>query len=458
MQKTAVILAVGLTPDLIGEHSPNLNKLVKSGGQRPLETITPAVTCSVQATLMTGLLPKDHGCVANGWYFRDLSEVLYWRQPESLVAGEKIWDAAKKLDPNFTCAKMFWWYNMYSSADYAVTPRPMYPADGRKLPDIWSAPSDLRDELQQKFGTFPLFNFWGPTADIKSSQWIADSSIYVYEKYDPTLSLIYLPHLDYNLQRLGPDHPDIKKDVAKLDQVCGQLIDRFEKDDTRIIVVSEYGITKVNSAVDLNRALRQQNLIGFRQELGREVFDPGASEAFAAVDHQIANIYVKNPARIQEVKSLVGNLDGVEMVLDDQGKKQFGLDHPNSGQLVAISQPDKWFTYYYWLDDDKAPDFARCVDIHRKPGYDPVELFLDPKLKLPKLKVASKLAKKILGFRYLMDVIGLDASVVKGSHGRLIEDKNKGPLLISNRPELLPQGPISATEFKNLVLSHLIEK
>ena len=154
-------------------------KLSQRGGIRPLKAVTPAVTCSAQSTLLTGLLPSGHGIVANGWYFRDLSEVWLWRQSNKLVGGEKIWEAGKARDAGFTCAKMFWWYNMYASADWSATPRPMYPADGRKIPDHYAFPADLHDELDAKFGQFPLFKFWGPAADITSSQWITDATLHL---------------------------------------------------------------------------------------------------------------------------------------------------------------------------------------------------------------------------------------------------------------------------------------
>ena len=457
MRKTVVLLVVGLTEDLLGENTPNLSAFARQGALRPLATVTPAVTCSVQATFMTGLPPAGHGCVANGWYFRDLSEVWLWRQSERLVAGEKIWEAGKKRDSAFTCAKLFWWYNMYTTADIAVTPRPMYPADGRKLPDIWTHPGDLRDELTARLGTFPLFNFWGPTADIVSSRWIADCARHVYASRQPTLTLVYLPHLDYNVQRLGPNDPKLGGDLRQIDAICGELIDDFQKDGARVVVLSEYGITKVSGPVHINRALRKAGLIHCRMEMGREMLDAGASDAFAVADHQIAHVYVKNADRIAEVAGLLESLDGVERVLDEQSKRAFGLDHPNSGELIALARPNRWFTYYFWQDDDLAPDYARTVDIHRKPGYDPVELFVDRAIAFPKLKIASKLGRKFLGFRYLMDVIGLDASVIRGSHGRLTDRPQAGPLFLSSQPDLMPSGAVDATLVKALVLDHIFQ-
>lgn len=459
MQRTLVILVVGLAPHLVGKHTPHLTKLAARGGLRPLNTVTPAVTCSVQSTLLTGLAPSDHGAVANGWYFRDLSEVLLWRQPNQLVHGEKIWDAGKQRDPDFTCAKMFWWYNMYATADWSATPRPMYPADGRKIPDHYAFPLTLHDELDAKLGQFPLFKFWGPLADITSSDWIAKSTLHIMETRTPTLTLTYLPHLDYNLQRLGPDldHPRLQQDLREIDDLCGELIEHADKTGQRVVVVSEYGITKATDAVHINRALREAGLITVRpEEFGREVLDAGASEAFAVADHQIAHIYVKNPERVAEVAALVAALDGVESVWDKEGKRVNGLDHPRSGELVAISEADRWFSYYYWLDDDKAPDFARTVDIHRKPGYDPVELFFDPEIKYPKIAAGLKLAKRKLGQRQLLDMISLkDTQLVKGTHGRITDDPDFGPLVISSEPDLMPEGAVEAADFKALVLDHV---
>jgi len=458
MNPTLVILVVGLTPSLLGAHTPNLVRLAEAGGRRPLDTVLPAVTCSVQSSLVTGLPPAGHGAVANGWYFRDLAEVWLWRQSNRLVAGEKVWEAARKRDPAFTCAKMFWWYNMYSSADWSATPRPMYPADGRKIPDHYACPMELRDELSARLGMFPLFRFWGPLADITSSAWIARATQHVIETRKPTLALTYLPHLDYNLQRLGPDlsRPRLLKDLEEIDALCGELIEAAGREGRQVVVASEYGITPVSDAVHINRALRKADLIQVKIEMGREQLDAGASPAFALADHQVCHIYVREPARVAEVKALVEGLDGVEEVLDEEGKRARGLDHPRSGELVAIARADRWFSYYYWLDDARAPDYARTVDIHRKPGYDPVELFLDPAIRLPRLAVGWRLAKRALGQRSLLDVISLkDTKLVRGSHGRPTDDPDEGPLVISSRPDLLPEGAVPATGFKQLLLDHV---
>lgn len=455
MQATVVIDVVGLTPALLGEHTPNLRRLVGQGGMRPLRTVVPAVTCTAQTSFLTGLPPREHGIVGNGWYFRDLSEIWFWRQSNRLVAGERLWEAGRRLDPAFSCANLFWWYNMYASADIGVTPRPMYPADGRKIPDCYAVPPDLREELTARLGRFPLFHFWGPGADIVSSQWIADCAMHVRRTRKPTLTLIYLPHLDYNLQRLGPRHPDLAKDLEAIDAICGELIDQARAEGATVVVLSEYGMTEVSRPVHINRALREAGFIQVRDELGREQLDPGASAAFAVADHQVAHVYVQRAEMVAEVKALVEALPGVERVLDEHGKAELKLDHPRSGELVAVAQADAWFTYYYWLDDAKAPDYARTVDIHRKPGYDPVELFVDPEIRFPKLAIGWRLAKRALGLRTLLDVIGLDATLVKGSHGRITDRTEDGPLFISSEPGLLPEGAVAATDVKGLILDHV---
>lgn len=456
MHKTVVINVVGLTPRLVGAHTPNIRAFAERGKQVPIRTVVPAVTCSVQATYLTGTYPAEHGIVGNGWYFRDECEVKFWRQSNRLVQRPKVWEAARQRDPGCTVANLFWWYNMYSSVDVAVTPRPMYPADGRKIPDIYTMPPDLRPQLQTELGTFPLFQFWGPNTSITSSRWIADASMRVDRQYDPTLTLIYLPHLDYCLQRVGPDGPAVAQDVQEIDAVVGDLIAYYEQRGARVLVLSEYGIVPVNRPVHLNRHFRRQGWIAIREELGLEGLDAGECAAFAVADHQIAHIYVKRPDQIPAVKELVEGLPGVAHVLDEDGKRAHHIDHPRSGELIALAEPDAWFTYYYWLDDARAPDFARAVEIHRKPGYDPAELFLDPGDPLVKAKAGFTLLKKKLGFRYLMQVIPLDATLVKGSHGVLTAPED-GPLLITQQTDVLPDGPLDATAVHDLVLDHLTE-
>ena len=427
MNRTVVIDVVGLSTSVIGEYMPFLSGYVKRKNLKRIKPLLPAVTTSVQSTYLTGKWPSETGIVGNGWYDRIDCEIKFWKQSNKLVNGEKIWESAKRENPSFTCSKMFWWYNMYSSADYAVTPRPNYLADGRKMPDCYSHPAGLRDILQEKLGQFPLFQFWGPGANIKSTQWIADASMITDDLYEPTLTLIYLPHLDYCLQKFGPDFTKISKDLTQVDQVLEKLIDFYEKKSVKVVLLSEYGISPVKNPLHLNRLFREHGLLGIREERGLELLDPGASRAFVVADHQIAHVYINDPAVKNQVINLLNDVKGIELILDKEQQKEYHIDHERSGDLVLMADENSWFTYYFWLDDNKAPDYARCVDIHKKPGYDPVEMFMSSKL-----RAAYKLMKKKAGFRYVMDVIPLDASLIRGSHGRIGVLPEYQPVLISD--------------------------
>ncbi|WP_231464030.1 MULTISPECIES: alkaline phosphatase family protein [unclassified Pedobacter] len=426
MNKTVVINIVGLSTSVIGEHTPFLKAYIEQKNLSNIEPLLPAVTTSVQSSYLTGQYPAQTGIVGNGWYDDTDSEVKFWKQSNKLVDGEKIWDRAKKADPKFTCANMFWWYNMYSTADFSVTPRPNYLADGRKLPDCYSQPAALRDHLQEKLGQFPLFQFWGPGANIKSSRWIADASMETERLHNPTLSLIYLPHLDYCLQKFGPDLTKISKELNEIDALAEELVKFYESREAEVIILSEYGIEGVNNPIHLNRMLRKEGLIQIREERGLELLDAGASKAFAVADHQIAHIYLTDKSISEKVRTLLNNVPGVDLVLDKTQQAEYKINHERSGDFVVTAKAGSWFSYYFWLDDQKAPDYARCVDIHKKPGYDPVEMFMSSKL-----RAGYKLLRKKAGFRYVMDVIPLDATLVKGSHGRIGVSADFKPVVIT---------------------------
>ncbi|MDR6808044.1 putative AlkP superfamily pyrophosphatase or phosphodiesterase [Dyadobacter sp. BE34] len=454
MNKTVVIDIVGLSANLIGEHTPFLDAYVKKRHLTPIKPVLPAVTTTSQSTYVTGKWPAENGIVGNGWYDREDSEVKFWKQSNKLVQGNKIWDNARKQDPNFTVSKMFWWYNMYSTADWSVTPRPQYHADGVKAPDCYSYPPELRDELQAELGQFPLFNFWGPNANIKSTRWIADASMSVEKKHNPTLTLIYLPHLDYCLQKFGPDFSKISKELNEIDEVVKDLIQFYEARNAKIILLSEYGINAVNNPIHINRILRNEGLISVRNERWYELLDAGISKAFAVSDHQIAHVYLNDPSVKERVMQVLKKTPGIDLVLDKEAQKEYHIDHQRSGDIVVVAKPDSWFTYYYWLDDAKAPDYAHLVDIHRKPGYDPVEMFMDPKNPLIKLRAGYKLARKLLGFRYLMDVIPLDATLVKGSHGGINIPKEYYPIIITD--QATEKQELEAVDVYDVIWKHLI--
>ena len=449
MKSLVVIDVVGLTPRMLGKSTPFLSQWIQQKQLNTIEPVLPAVTCTAQTTYLTGQWPSEHGIVSNGWYFKDECEVKLWRQSNKLVQSDSIWDEAKRRDPSFTCANMFWWYNMYSNVDFSVTPRPQYLADGRKMPDCYSHPSDLRDQLQKDLGIFPLFDFWGPKTSIKSSEWIAEASLKVHDWNHPTLMLIYLPHLDYVLQKVGQSGQAVSKDLLEIDGVCARLIRHFENKGVNVHLISEYGITDVDQPIHINRILREMHLVQVRVERGLELLDAGGSRAFAMADHQIAHVYLNDPNCLDVVKKRLETTPGIQMVLDDAGKEKYHLNHDRAGDLVAVADSRSWFTYYYWLDDRKAPDFARMVDIHKKPGYDPAEMFLDPTKRWIIPRIAWKVLKKKLGFRMVMDVIPIDASLVKGSHGRIDVDDLDKPILVSDRKHT---GNLKATDVRDTML------
>jgi predicted AlkP superfamily pyrophosphatase or phosphodiesterase len=453
MKPVVVLDVVGLTPRLLA-HMPRLSRLADTGFQAPLGTVLPAVTCSVQSTFLTGALPAEHGIVGNGWYFRDLGEVLLWRQHNGLVGGEKLWHTARAAQPGYTVANVCWWYAMGADVNWTVTPRPVYHADGRKDPDCYTDPPELHDALTAKLGTFPLFSYWGANAGLPSSAWICKAAEQIMAEQNPDLTLVYVPHLDYDLQRYGPSAPQAAAAAAELDVTLGPLLDAAAARGATVVVLSEYGITDVSRPVDINRLLREQGLLQVYTQAGMEYLDPWTSRAFAVADHQIAHVYVRDPADLAAVTKLCEALPGVAEVLDAEGKRAHGLDHERAGDLVLIAEADSWFTYYYWLDDARAPDFARLVEIHRKPGYDPAELFFDPAGPgAAKGRAGVALLRKKLGMRYLMSVVGLDAGAkaVRGSHGRLPTDPRDAPVLICS-DRSAARSEVAAVEVKGLLL------
>ncbi|MFT4540131.1 MAG: putative AlkP superfamily pyrophosphatase or phosphodiesterase [Planctomycetota bacterium] len=434
MRSVLLIDVVGLTQRQIGEDSPNLRALAMRGAGAPMTTVLPAVTCSAQATMLTGLSPAEHGAVGNGWLDPKTREIALWRQANHLVSGEKIYEAARKRDASFTCSKLFWWWNLGAQVDWSITPRPYYPADGRKIPAVYAWPSSYGSEMEDSLGKFPFFDFWGPKAGLPSSRWIADAAIRTLRTQRPTLTMAYLPHLDYDQQRFGPHDARSRKALADIDVVIGDMIAAADEVGAETVVVSEYGIMPVDKPVAINLALRDAGLLQIRETPNGEVLDPFGSDAFAVVDHQLAHVYCKTDAARARATEALSALDGVDALLQGDERARAGLANERAGDLIAIASKNAWFSYYYWRGDAAQPDFAPTVDIHRKPGYDPCEMFLNPELRFPKLRVARRLAQKFSGMRYLMDVIPTDASLVRGSHGRLPEDPLDGPVFLCSQP------------------------
>lgn len=427
MERLCIINVVGLTPELV-KHAPRIASL---GEATPWNSPLPAVTCTAQATMLTGLAPRDHGIVGNGWFFRDTEEIRFWQQASSLVHGTKFYEGIET-------AKMFWWFNQGAPVRYSATPKPHYGCDGSKVFDVLD---HTECNLTERLGPFPFFSFWGPNAGLPSSRWIAEATAIVIREQQPQLTLAYLPHLDYDFQRLP--HHDPKR-VSEVDQCAGRIIDAAESVGAKVVIVSEYGLVPVDQPVHLNRHLRQAGLLGVRSGPFGEMLMPGESDAFAVADHQLAHLYVRDPAMLSRVQALVESIPGVDRVVPPA---ELELDHPRSGDLIALAKPNAWFTYYYWLEDQLAPDFARTVDIHRKPGYDPCELFATSKL-----RAIARVAQKKLGFRYKMDVIPLDANLVRGSHGLSAASPETGPLIIG--PGELPNDMRGFKSYVHQQLKH----
>jgi len=456
MPPIVVLNAVGLTPKLL-PLAPRLAALAATGWSASMPEVLPAVTCTAQATLLTGTLPNRHGVVANGWHFRDTNEIRFWQQSNALMHGEPVYVAAKKRAAErrreFKCAKLFWWFNQGADVALSVTPKPWYGVDGNKAFDISATPPSLAERLKAKFGPFPFPAFWGPMAGLKSTAWIAEATADVLLNDRPDLTLAYLPHLDYEPQRRGPGGCDMAKHAKELDDACAPILDAAEKLGAEVWVLSEYGHCDVSLPVHPNRALREAGLLAVRDGPFGEQLDLYDSAAFAVVDHQMAHVTVKNPADVPKVKDLLANLPGVARALSGDERAEIFLDHPRSGDVMLLAKPEAWFAYNFWLDDCKAPDYARSVAIHHKPGFDPCELFFDPKLALPKLRSARRLLQKKLGFRTIFDVVPLDGSIVRGSHGLPAACAEDRPILIGHGTN--PGPTVLMTSVKDMLLNRL---
>ncbi len=458
MRPLLLLNTVGLTSRHL-PLAPRLHALARAGWSRPLQEVLPAVTCTAQASLLTGGLPREHGIVGNGWLYRDTMEVRFWQQSNRLVQAEPLYVTARRRaaerDQAFRCAKLFWWFNQGAAVDVSVTPKPHYGADGNKAFDILSEPAEWAARLTGTLGPFPFPTFWGPTAGLPCTTWIAQAAAEVLrsEGGPPQLTLVYLPHLDYEPQRLGPDRCDWARLLRELDDACAPLLDAARELGARVWVVNEYTHVQVRRPVLLNRILRNDGLLAVRDGPFGEQLDTFGSKAFAVCDHQIAHVYT-DAADVSRVAACLGQASGIGRVLAGEARAELGLDHPRAGNVIALAEPDAWFAYPFWLDDRRAPDYARTVDIHRKPGYDPCDLFFDPRLRWPRLHVLRRLLAKMLGFRTLFDVVPLDPSLVHGSHGLAVADPQDRPLLIGDGPE--PSGgTIAQYAVRDLVLQAL---
>jgi predicted AlkP superfamily pyrophosphatase or phosphodiesterase len=457
MQPLVLLNTVALNARRL-EHAPGLHALARAGWQRPLREVMPAVTCTAQASMLTGQTAQGHGIVGNGWYWRDTGEVRFWLQSNRLIQAEPLYVTARRhaqqRGQTFRCAKLFWWFNQGAAVDISVTPKPHYGADGNKVFDVTGTPEELPEQLKRQLGPFPFQTFWGPMAGLPCTEWIGRCAAAVLREHRPDLTLVYLPHLDYDTQRLGPDGCDWPRLVRELDSACAPVLDAAREVGARVWVVNEYTHVQVDLPVYLNRALRQAGLLQVRRGPFGEILDTFTSTALAVCDHQVAHVYVNDPDAMGRVRDLLHELEGVGRVLADGERGDIGLDHDRAGDLVVLSTPRAWFAYPFWHDDRLAPDYARTVNIHAKPGYDPCELFFDPRLAWPKGRAMRRLLQKKLGFRTLFDVVPLDARLVKGSHGLPVENAQDCPVLIGDGP--VPEGAeLPMTTVRDLVLQAL---
>ncbi len=442
-----LINAVGLTPRLL-RLAPRLHALAKAGWHVPLRDVVPAVTCSAQATILTGQPVERHGIVGNGWLFRETGEVRFWQQSNRLIQAEPLYVTARRRASergrSFRCAKLFWWFNQGAAVDISVTPKPHYGIDGNKVFGITGTPVGIDEKLERELGSFPFHTFWGPRAGLPCTEWIARCAASIVKSDRPDLTLVYLPHLDYDPQRFGPQGSDMPRLLKELDDACAPLLEAATAAGAKVWVVSEYGHCQVSNPIYPNRLLRQKGFLKVRLGPFGEQLETFTSRAFAVCDHQVAHVYVTDPADVPVVRDLLTELPGVDRILSRDQRSEIGLNHPRSGEIILLSKPDAWFAYPFWHDDRLVPDYARAVAIHHKPGYDPCELFLDPSRRMVKLRILRKLLQKKLGFRMTLDVVPLDASLVHGSHGIPSSDPADGPLLVGTGPA--PTMPIMPME------------
>jgi predicted AlkP superfamily pyrophosphatase or phosphodiesterase len=402
--------------------------------------VFPAVTLPVQASLTTVVYPEGHGIVANGFYFPENFQVSFWEQASGLVQCERIWDRLKKKDPGLRTAVLFFQNTLYAHCDAIVTPRPLHTEEGI-VQWCYSKPVGLYEEICQQIGEFNLSHYWGPMASIESSRWIAKAAVETMDRIRPNLMFVYLPHLDYCSQKYGPGDSRVEEELTQVDKEVGRIINGIEdlgtERETLFIVISEYAFSHVQGDIPVNRLLREKGLVKIRTIQGHEYPDLELSPAFAMVDHQIAHIHIQSGYE-KVVKGFLEGVDGIDLILDGERKKEYLVDHPRSGNLIAVSAKDRWFSYYWWEDRSREPDFATRVDIHRKPGYDPLELFVEPGT----FKVSQ------------------DTSLIHGSHGRpSLSEEDRTVFLISGETAHrldIPQD-LSVTHVPGIIEALLIQ-
>jgi hypothetical protein len=422
---------------------PALARLAAGGRCVPLAPGFPAVTCPVQAALTTGTTPAAHGIVANGLFDRGTNHLEMWISPDSVHHSPRLWDRIKRVRPDLRAAAWFLLQSKHATADLVCLPAPKHNPDGSETMWCHTNPEPLYASLRETLGEFPLHKFWGPVAGIESSRWIARSFVEASRPAPPHLAFVYLPHLDYAAQRTGPDSPAALAACGELDAEIGTLIDDFAAivglENLTVLVAGEYRIRPVAHAIHPNRILREAGLLAVRETAEGEILDLATSRAWTLADHQIGHVYLRDPADSATVADLFRGRAGVGRVLSGDDLVAAGLGAPGQprqesrcGDVVIESGLDSWQTYFYWLDDAKAPVFARTIDIHRKPGYDPLELHLD-RTRLPQI------------------AIPLDVSLVKGSHGAVDPANPHETIFIASRPDVTDATALAMTDVAGIV-------
>lgn len=430
MKKKLIVLdVVSLTKSALKTSNlSNISKVLESGSFFPMNPSFPAVTCSIQATMTSGYFPSEHGITANGIFDRGNFQVSFWEQYASLVQKPRVWDIIKQSNPDLKVAVLFWQNSLYTNADVVITPKPIH-LENQLIMWCYSKPVGFYEEIAKKEGEFDLKSYWGPLSSVKSSEWIVKATSYAIESQKPDLIFVYLPHLDYAAQKNGPTSEEFKKSLLELDKIIGSFLEENNLlKEYEIVLLSEYGFNQVDKSVSPNLILRESGLLSVRKIKEKEYIDYEHSKAFAMVDHQVAHLFVK--AGYEDiVKTKLNNHEGIATILDRTMQKKFKIDHPRSGEFILCSPNDSWFNYHWWEEEKYAPDFTFNVDIHRKPGYDPLELFMDFQTK----------------------TISHNTKLVQGSHGILQEDDDSLPLFATSL-QLSCRDKIEATQIAPTIL------
>lgn len=393
--KLLIIDVAALGYDFLAlNHMPSWQGLVF----RPLDTVFPAVTCTAQASFRTGLLPDKHGMASNGVFQRELNRPSFWEQSSLLVEGPRIWESWRAKGKRV--GLLFWQQSLGEQADLILSPAPVHKHGGGMIQDCYSEPAGLYHSLANAVGRrFNLAHYWGPLASTKSGDWIASATAALLgdAQSSPELCLVYLPTLDYDLQRYGPADARSTRALKAALRQLERMLSAARANGYEVLIFGDYAIAPVTLEPAFpNRALCEAALLVTRSVKGMLYPDFHRSRAFAMVDHEIAHVYVGNPDDVAPTRRALEGMAGIGEILDRSGQIERGLDHPHSGELVLVAEEGAFFAYPWWRESRQAPDYAAHVDIHNKPGYDPCELF----------------------FGRFPWRTGQDPRRIKGSHGR----------------------------------------